>query len=191
MIKKYIYKMENFKKFYNIEKEITLQSTVESSHLYVFYNDQWSRLTRENPQKFYSLSTLQSKYKSKFLIKLGLPTRKGEKKKKKKKLFSRKLYEKQRISLQSFKKYYAKQTNKQTNYDAEKKRQMKEVAMNEVAFKCFTYKSKYAQQQQKKKYKKMAKLLQDARQQVMQSIATLQGTGEALSRYLEQNISVH
>ena len=67
--------MENFKTHFNIEKDITLQSKVDDSHLYVFYNNRWIRLTRKDPEKFYSLGTLQSRYDTKFLRELVLSTK--------------------------------------------------------------------------------------------------------------------
>ena len=46
--------MENFKKYHNIEKDITLESKVENSHLFVFFKDQWIRLSyKKNPNRFY------------------------------------------------------------------------------------------------------------------------------------------
>ena len=45
--------MDNFKKYYNIEKDITLQSKVENDHLFVFYKDQWVQLSKKNnPDNF-------------------------------------------------------------------------------------------------------------------------------------------
>ena len=42
-MKKNLYnkKMENFTVYFNIEKEITLESKVENDRLFVFYNNEW------------------------------------------------------------------------------------------------------------------------------------------------------
>ena len=42
-----IKKMEYFKTYINIEKEITLESKVENDRLFVFYNNEWVQLSRE------------------------------------------------------------------------------------------------------------------------------------------------
>ena len=94
--------MENFKIHFNIQKEITLQSKVEDSHLYVLYNDRWIRLTRKNQEKFYSLGTLQSRYDSTFLRELGHPARKGKRYSREKYMNNRDYYR------EASKKYYHK-----------------------------------------------------------------------------------
>ena len=54
--------MDNFKKFHNIETDITLQSKVENDHLFVFYKDQWIQLSyKKNPDRFYSNRTLRKR----------------------------------------------------------------------------------------------------------------------------------
>ena len=68
-----IIKKDNFKKYYNIEKDITLQSKVENNHLFVFYNDQWIQLSyKKNPDKFYSHYTLRKRYDSNLCNELGM-----------------------------------------------------------------------------------------------------------------------
>ena len=39
--------MEDFKKIYKIDKDITLQSKVENNILFVYFNDQWCQLSCE------------------------------------------------------------------------------------------------------------------------------------------------
>ena len=94
-------KMEHFKKYFNIEKEITLVSKVENDRLFVFYQNQWAQLSLEkDPNKCYSPGTLQHKYKSSLLKELGLPTHKGNK-------YNREYYLKNRKAFcKASKKYY-------------------------------------------------------------------------------------
>ena len=65
--------MDNFKKYHNIKKEITLHSKVENDHLFVFYNDQWIQLSKKNnPDKFYGHYTLRKRYDSNLCNQLGM-----------------------------------------------------------------------------------------------------------------------
>ena len=43
--------MESFKNYYNIEKQITLDSKVENNHLFVFYNNKWVQLCRKKKSR--------------------------------------------------------------------------------------------------------------------------------------------
>lgn len=55
--------MEAFKKFHNIDKEITLASKTENGHLFVLFNEKWIRLNlKRNKDKFYSIYTLNHRY---------------------------------------------------------------------------------------------------------------------------------
>ena len=63
--------MENFKKYINIEKEITLESKLENDRLFVFYNNEWVQFSREkkkkkkkNPDKFYGIHIIRQKYET-------------------------------------------------------------------------------------------------------------------------------
>ena len=65
--------MESFKNFYNVEKEITLESKVENDRLFVFYNNQWAQLSQEkNPTKFYSSHIIRHRYGTKICRELGI-----------------------------------------------------------------------------------------------------------------------
>ena len=92
--------MDNFKKYYNIEKDITLQSKVKNDHLFVFYKDQWVQLSKKNnPDKFYGHYTLRKRYDSNLCNQLGMfnPNK-----------YSRELYLKfQELRKKASKKYYA------------------------------------------------------------------------------------
>ena len=102
--------MESFKKYYNIEKEITLESKVENGRLFVFYNDQWVQLSREkNPDRFYKPLTLQYRYDANLCKELRLLIRKGKK-------YSRENYMKNReYYCNASKKYYAKKKKSQNS----------------------------------------------------------------------------
>ncbi len=65
--------MDKFKKFFNIEKDITIESTIENGHLLVLYKEKWYRLTHEkNPEKFYHYHTLRKIYGMKLCHEIGL-----------------------------------------------------------------------------------------------------------------------
>ena len=66
--------MESFKKYRDIEKEITLESKVdEKNRLFVFYDNRWIQLSHEkNPNKFLGYYTLSRRYDSKLCVELGL-----------------------------------------------------------------------------------------------------------------------
>ena len=67
--------MDQFKKIHNITKEIILESKVETGRLFVYYGETWIPLTKKKCNKFYAVSTLQSKYGFKFCHELGLITK--------------------------------------------------------------------------------------------------------------------
>lgn len=94
--------MENFKKYHNIEKDITLESKVENSHLFVLYKDQWIQLThKKNPDRFYGFLTLRRLYGIELSHEIGL-TEKNKK-------YNRKYYLKNKEAFcKASKKYYAK-----------------------------------------------------------------------------------
>ena len=73
--------MESFKRYFNIEKEITLESKVETNSLFGLYN-QWvgynSSEKRSQKKKNYRSVTIQSRY-NEGLLELGLSTRKDKK----------------------------------------------------------------------------------------------------------------
>ena len=100
--------MDNFKKYHNIEKNITLQSKVENDHLFVFYNDQWIQLSyKKNPDKFYGHYTLRKRYDSNLCNELGMynPNK-----------YSRELYLKNQESRKkASKKYYHKKKVKKSS----------------------------------------------------------------------------
>ena len=101
--------MDNFKKYYNIEKIITLQSKVENNHLFVFYEDQWVQLSKKNnPDKFYGHYTLRKRYDSNLCNQLGMfnPNK-----------YSRERYLKfQESYKKASKKYYDKKKAKKSSY---------------------------------------------------------------------------
>ena len=74
--------MDAFKKYHNIEKDITLQSKVENSHLFVLFKDEWIRLTyKKNPDRFYGHHTLQ-RYGAQLCHEVGLAEKNTEYKRK-------------------------------------------------------------------------------------------------------------
>ena len=94
--------MDNFKKYYNIKKDITLQSKVENDRLFVFYQDKWVQLSSEkNPDKFYGFLTIRRLYRIKLCHEIGL-TEMNKK-------YNRKYYLKNREAFcKASKKYYTK-----------------------------------------------------------------------------------
>ena len=56
--------MENFKQFHNIQNEISLETKTDNGHLFVFFKDEWARLTKTENCRIFStrsrLSTLRS-----------------------------------------------------------------------------------------------------------------------------------
>ena len=65
--------MDAFKKYHNIEKDITLESKVENSHLFVFFKDQWIQLTyKKNPDRFYGHHKLRCLYGIQLCHEIGL-----------------------------------------------------------------------------------------------------------------------
>ena len=68
--------MEDYKKIYKIDKDITLQLKVEKNKLYVYYNDQWCQLSCEkNPNKFYNYHVIQQRHGVCLCRELGIPTK--------------------------------------------------------------------------------------------------------------------
>ena len=60
--------MDNLKKYYNIEKEITLQSKVENDHLFVFYKDQWIQLSyKKKPRQILQQSNTSKSIRQQFV----------------------------------------------------------------------------------------------------------------------------
>ena len=64
--------MDNFKSFYNIQKDIPLKSKVDNNNLFVLYNDAWVRLNyKKNPNRFYSFNNLRQTYGTNLCYLLG------------------------------------------------------------------------------------------------------------------------
>jgi hypothetical protein len=71
--------MDNFKKYHNVEKEITLESKMENDYLYVSYKDKWILLTQKsNVKKFYSFRVIQQHYGAGLCHELGIARYKGK-----------------------------------------------------------------------------------------------------------------
>ena len=68
-------RIEEFKKFHEITKEIFLESKTEGHRLLVYFGETWIPLTQKKREKFYAASSLQSKHGFKFCHELGLTTK--------------------------------------------------------------------------------------------------------------------